>query len=114
MNQEHIAQLRAKVGLLYQHVCRWTTRVTTGLASAVGAGQTTIEAASGAINGSTTLTVTGAFVFDRQPEDRALPAHGDAAERRHGADYGWRGLQRYLSQRGAVQSRDRGPVRVVS
>jgi hypothetical protein len=36
---------------------------TTGLASGVGAGQTTIEAASGAINGSTTLTVTTGFVY---------------------------------------------------
>jgi hypothetical protein len=36
---------------------------TTGLASAVAPGQTTIEAASGAINGSTTLTVTAGFVL---------------------------------------------------
>ncbi len=27
MNQEHIAQLRAKVGLLCQHVCQWATRL---------------------------------------------------------------------------------------
>ena len=37
--------------------------VQTGVASAVGPGQTTIEAASGAINGSTTLTVTAGFVL---------------------------------------------------
>jgi Bacterial Ig-like domain (group 2)/Abnormal spindle-like microcephaly-assoc'd, ASPM-SPD-2-Hydin/Galactose oxidase, central domain len=36
---------------------------TTGLASAVGLGQTTIEATSGTINGSTTLTVTAGFVL---------------------------------------------------
>ncbi len=34
-----------------------------GVASAVGPGQTTIAAASGAINGSTTLTVTAGFVL---------------------------------------------------
>jgi hypothetical protein len=36
---------------------------TTGLASALAPGQTTIAAASGAINGSTTLTVTAGFVY---------------------------------------------------
>jgi Bacterial Ig-like domain (group 2)/Galactose oxidase, central domain/Kelch motif len=36
---------------------------TMGLASAVGAGQTTIEATSGAINGSTTFTVAAGFIL---------------------------------------------------
>src|SRR5208282_5972097 len=39
------------------------TMSTTGLASAGGVGQTTIAAASGAINGSTTFTVTAGFVL---------------------------------------------------
>ena len=46
--------------------------------------------------------------FDRQPEHRALPPHGDAAEQRPGADGGRPGPQwQPISQCGAVQSRHR-------
>ena len=62
----------------------------------------------GAINGSTTLTVTRGFVLTGSLNTARYAAHGDAAEQRHGADCG-RLAQRHrcLSQCGAVQSRHR-------
>ena len=59
-----------------------------GLATTAGLGTTTMQATSGAINGSTALTVTAGFVLTGSLNDSTRLTYLDGAEQWHGADCG--------------------------